>query len=173
MWVWLCWGGRRKWEYPTMSWMSWTLHKTHRQLLYPSLCLPQTYSWIRALRDWLIDWCQQDMNIIFFSYYYEWFPPYGFSEWKSKLTSVSWMLCWSLLLCDPNLIQLFWGQWSYRGRRKILLSNAESELPGTEHEVCYRAGDAFCKEEWNSALTQLYIMVVFGCFKLLDISGGF
>lgn len=38
---------------------------------------------------------------------------------------------------------------------------------------CYRTGDAFFKEEWNSAWTQLYIMVIFRCLKLLGISGGF
>lgn len=37
--------------------------------------------------------------------------------------------------CDPDWIQLLWGQWSCRDRRKIPQDSAESELPGTEREM--------------------------------------
>lgn len=178
MWAWLWWGGRRKEEYPTMRWMwmSWAVQvvsdmKTHWQL---PVFVSHRYSCIRALIDQgLIDWCQWDMHITLFLYYYECFPLYGFSEWKSKLTSLSSTLYWPLLPCDSSWILLFWGQWSCRGRGKILLRTMQRVNSLVLNMRCYRAGDGFFKEKWSSVLTQLYIMVIFGCSKPLGISGGF
>lgn len=85
------------------------------------------------------------MHIIFVLYYCECFPPYGFSEGKSKLTSVGWTL-----LATPAVTQTessCSGDNDLVGTGERFLRTVQRVNSLVLSMRCYRAGDGFFKEE--------------------------